>query len=675
MEIFRKLGDKSYIGLALIYLGDIARQQGDYERAAALYEKSLALYREIGSKWGIALPLQNLGKIAFARGDYARARALFEQSLPLYRESGNIPYAAVCLVGLAAVARIQGQPERAAQLLGAAQALLDRTSSILEPLDREAMENEITAVRAQLGDEKNDHAERFMHAAAAWRERANRPWGEDMRPVEILLSLANLFAFVVLVVPLPAGLGWMRHFALVPLPIMGAQLLVEGPRWQMIPAYILSGVFFLVWLLQSLQARGGAGEGWTYWLVVALGVLGLGISIGLPIILPVFQFPHPTGQYEVGTLTYHWVDNNRPEVLSKDPHAHRELMVQVWYPAKANASGQRAPYMQDTDALAPALARLLHVPEFTFGYMKYLVGYLKYVKTNAIPSAPITDAEPRFPVLIFLEGFTGIRQQDTFQVEELVSHGYIVAGIDQPYAAATVVFPDGRQVPVEPRMIDLIWQSVSPHEKAPELNGQSFEDGIIPYLAQDAIFALDQLVAVNQADPNGILTGRLDLERVGIFGDSLGGIVVGEACLREPRFRACLVEDAPLTADVARAGLQQPTMWISRDVQTMEREGWSQRDIDETQNTMRAVFQSLKADGYLVLVPGMFHLNMVDTPYYSPLTSLLGVTGPIDAKRAHNIIKAYSLAFFDRYLKNLPEPLLDGPSAQYSEVLLERHRS
>jgi hypothetical protein len=35
---------------------------------------------------------------------------------------------------------------------------------------------------------------------------------------------------------------------------------------------------------------------------------------------------------------------------------------------------------------------------------------------------------------------------NTYQVEELVSHGYIVAAIDQPGAAADVVFPGGRQV-------------------------------------------------------------------------------------------------------------------------------------------------------------------------------------------------------------------------------------
>ena len=159
--------------------------------------------------------------------------------------------------------------------------------------------------------------------------------------------------------------------------------------------------------------------------------------------------------------------------------------------------------MQDADAVAPALARLHHVPEFTFGH-------LKYVTTNAITSAPVADDEPSYPVLIFLEGLTGFRQMNTFQVEELVSHGYIVVAIDQPYAAASVVFPDGRQVAGLSRdqMNPLVQQSISPVESAPILNGQAFKNGIIPYFAQDVSFTLDQLAALNQADPNGILTGQ-----------------------------------------------------------------------------------------------------------------------------------------------------------------------
>jgi len=124
--------------------------------------------------------------------------------------------------------------------------------------------------------------------------------------------------------------------------------------------------------------------------------------------------------------------------------------------------------------------------------------------------------------------------------------------------------------------------------------------------------------------------------------------------------------------------LRQPTMWISRDAATMQLEGWSQTDpdagIEVHQTSMRAVFASLPGDGYLVLVRGMFHLNLTDYPLLSPLTSLLGVTGPIDAQRAHSIINAYSLAFFDQHLKGRPAALLDGLVEHYPEVRFETRR-
>jgi Platelet-activating factor acetylhydrolase, isoform II len=496
-----------------------------------------------------------------------------------------------------------------------------------------------------------------------------------MRPLEILLVVANLVTFISLMAPLRGRARWLRYSALIALLAMGAQLLAEGPRWQMVPAYALGGLFFLVWLLENIKPAGRRARGrWTNRVAVrlgiGLGVLGLVASIALPILIPVFRFPHPTGPYEIGTLTYHWVDANRPEVFSTDPNAHRELMVQVWYPAKRDPSSPHAPYVQDADALASALARLGHYPGFTFGHFRY-------VTTNAIPSAPVSDDKSNYPMLIFLEGLNGFRQMNTFQVEELVSHGYIVAAIDQPYAAASVVFPDGRQAAglSKEQLNPLIQQSISPAEKAPTLNGREFKDGIIPFFTQDVIFTLNQLAALNQADSHGALAGRLDLQHAGVFGPSLGGIVGSEACRLEPRLRACLVMDAPMPADVVKAGLQQPGMWITRDAKTMQLEGWTQADIEQHQTTMRAVFESLPGDGYFVQVPGMFHANLTDIPYWSPLFSKLGVTGPIDGQRAHNIVNAYSLAFFDRHLKGRPTPVLLGPVEQYPEVLFETRRS
>jgi len=497
-----------------------------------------------------------------------------------------------------------------------------------------------------------------------------------MRPIETLLLLANLLTFLILEVRRLSAVRWKGYLAPIALLIAVAQVLVEGYRWQMVPAYALIVLLFLFWLLRNNEPAGKiAGQKRTNqlagWFAKGLGIL-VAVSIVLPMLFPVFRFPHPSGPYEIGTLTYHWVDANRPEFFSADPNARRELMVQIWYPAKGDSPSPRAPYTQDADTLAPALARLFHLPEFT-------LRHLKYVTTNATPSARMSDDKPNYPVLIFLEGLNGFRQMNTFQVEELVSNGYIVAAIDQPYVAASVAFPDGRQVAglSKDQMNVLIQQSVNPAERAPILNGRALKDGIVPYLAKDAIFTLDQLAAMNKADPNGILNGRLDLQRTGAFGVSLGGIVVGEACRLEPRLRACLVMDAPMPANVVKDGLQQPSMWITRDAETMRLErqragGWSEADINQHQTTMRSVFEkSLPGDGYFVRVPGMFHANLMDIPYWSPIFSRLGVTGPIDGQRAHNIINAYSRAFFDRHLKDHPAALLNGLEEQYSEVLYE----
>ncbi len=379
-----------------------------------------------------------------------------------------------------------------------------------------------------------------------------------------------------------------------------------------------------------------------------------------------------SGWNRIGTVTYQWTDVSRREVFSPDKQMRRELMAQVWYPAKKGSSSSHAPYLPDAGAVATALARLHNFPDF-------VLNHLKYVTTNAAESVPVADDQPSYPVLIFLEGLTGYRQMNTFQVEELVSHGYIVVGIDQPGAAASVVFPDGHHIAgLSKTQIDpLIYQSLSPAEQAPQLFGQTFKDGIIPYFAQDVSFTLDQLASLNTGDPKRILTGKLDLEHTGMFGISLGGMIGAEACLKDPRLVACLVMDVAMTADVVQKGLRQPGMWMTRPADTMRLErqkagGWAEKDIEQTQTTMRAVYNSLPGDGYFVQVPGMFHIDFTDLDLLSPIFPTIGFSGPIGSQRAHEIINAYAVAFFDKHLKGEPEALLDGPPAHYPEVIFEK---
>lgn len=487
-----------------------------------------------------------------------------------------------------------------------------------------------------------------------------------MRPFEVILLFANALSLLGWVLPLPDSLrGARAALPLIALAAAVAQLVLEGPRWQMLPAYGLALALAAVALTGA--APGAAGVG--------VGLLMLLISVVLPALVPVFRFSAPGGPYSIGTVTYHWTDASRPELFTPgDPADHRELMAQVWYPAEDVPGAPRAPYVEDAAHVLPALAHLFHLPSFFFTHFRY-------VTTHAVEAAPVAAAQPRYPVLIFLTGLGGFRQSNTAQVEALVSHGYVVVGLDQPGGSVLVRFPDGREVPALPRdaIQPSIVQSVEPVPDAPVLFGEPQPEGIIPYFAADVPFALDRLAALDAADPQGILTGRLDLSRAGIFGISLGGINAAEACWLDDRLDACLIMDVFISQHVVEEGLDQPVMIITRSADTMrlEREragGWTETEIEQHVSTMRAVYEQAADDSYYLQVEDMFHVNMTDAPYWTPLVRWVGMAGPLDGGRVWEALNAYSVAFFDQSLKGEPSPLLDGPSAQYPEVEFETRR-
>jgi hypothetical protein len=268
-----------------------------------------------------------------------------------------------------------------------------------------------------------------------------------------------------------------------------------------------------------------------------------------------------------------------------------------------------------------------------------------------------------YPVLVFLTGVTGFRQSNTVQIEHLVSHGYIVVGIDQPYVNAAVTVSGGGVIPgwTRNQVQPLIDQSLTPAPNAPEVNGIKLADGIIPYLAQDVSFTLDRLNDLNNKDPNGILSGHMDLNNTGTFGVSLGAMIASEACSTDLRLKACLMMDAAMPADVVRLGLPQPAMWLTRPANDMRSEKWNESDIKLTLDSMLAVYKrEPKGKGYYVQIPGMFHTNFTDAPLYCPIAQKLGFTGSIDARRGFDIVNSYLLAFFNLELLVQPSPLLSG---------------
>jgi dienelactone hydrolase len=407
---------------------------------------------------------------------------------------------------------------------------------------------------------------------------------------------------------------------------------------------------------------------------VVAGVLGLAMIVagaGAVLLLPSPPLPAPTGPFGIGTRTYHWTDTSRPELLAADPDGLRELIAQVWYPAHPDAAAPRAPYLADAGPVMDTWAARFHVP-------RWVLGRIIRASGHAVEGVDVAPDGGRFPVLVFLSGLGGYRSSSTYQIEELASHGFVVVGLDQPGSAAVTQLPDGRRIPMRPKpeMDVLLEQSVAPSPSVPMRNGTVLPNGILPYLAADVRFTLDEMAALDASDP--VLRGRLDTATAGVFGMSLGGYVGPEAALRDERIKAVWATDAAHAADVVRAGITQPLMIMTRHAASMRAErakagGWPEAAIEQTLRTQGQLYERTRGPAYYLDVDTMFHVNWTDAPLLSPLLELTGLTGPIAARRGHAVTNAYTVAFFGRYLRGLPAPLLDGPSPLFPEVEFRSH--
>jgi hypothetical protein len=89
----------------------------------------------------------------------------------------------------------------------------------------------------------------------------------------------------------------------------------------MIPAYVLAALFLLVWVVQGFAKPSAIvkrllGSRLVKGYAIILCLLSLLLAVALPIVLPIFHFPRPSGPYQIGTLTYHWVQASRYEIFS-----------------------------------------------------------------------------------------------------------------------------------------------------------------------------------------------------------------------------------------------------------------------------------------------------------------------------------------------------------------------
>jgi len=133
----------------------------------------------------------------------------------------------------------------------------------------------------------------------------------------------------------------------------------------------------------------------------------------------VVELPAPTGALAIGRTIFRWTVATRPEEMTADANNRRELVVHLWYPAQAASTAVRTPYFPDLDLLKKEIKGPI-----TVGFQA--------MRTRALADAPPVATEQGYPLILLLHGNEMNSVQYSVFVEELVSHGYAVAGIDSP---------------------------------------------------------------------------------------------------------------------------------------------------------------------------------------------------------------------------------------------------
>jgi predicted dienelactone hydrolase len=239
----------------------------------------------------------------------------------------------------------------------------------------------------------------------------------------------------------------------------------------------------------------------------------------------------------------------------------------------------------------------------------FLLSHLNLARSHAYYQANLSPAEARYPVLVFSHGWVGMRVQNTYQVEELVSHGYIVFAPNHTYGAAFTVFPDGSVALNNPNALPS-GVSDAEYASARQKLGQTW--------AGDIHFVIDQIERLERDEIPSPLASRMDLNRLGIFGHSTGGGAAVEACSSDPRCKAGLSMDAwlePYFPPTPEQGLVKPFMFL-------ESEKWNSGSRSQL---FSALYDQPAGEHYLTIIQGARHYDFTDIPLLTPLAARLGL--------------------------------------------------
>ncbi|KAG6034942.1 hypothetical protein E4U40_003220 [Claviceps sp. LM458 group G5] len=245
----------------------------------------------------------------------------------------------------------------------------------------------------------------------------------------------------------------------------------------------------------------------------------------------------------------------------------------------------------------------------------------------------------KYPVVLFTPGLQESRLLYGAGARSLASRGYVVITTDHPLEASFVEFPDGTVV--QGRNLSSVDDSV--------------KEMIVNVRTADLSFVIDQLheSTLRESLLGSYLSRSLDLEKIIVYGHSLGGAAAASLARADKRVLGGIDLDGQIVEPVRSFGVDKPFLLAGRQNHSAEDDTWNQ------------FWPNLRGPRVELAINGTAHASFTDRPLLvsalhlpeQALKGLGGLIGSLPGRCVESIVNDALVGFFDYTLYRKDEGL------------------
>ncbi|KAF5017655.1 hypothetical protein F66182_10405 [Fusarium sp. NRRL 66182] len=333
------------------------------------------------------------------------------------------------------------------------------------------------------------------------------------------------------------------------------------------------------------------------------------------------------GAFSVGLSVKTLTDERRWDPYApKESPEKRRVLVSAFTPTsfrnESCPNGELdVPYMPpETTRIFELQTNAMGLPDGIFDDLRMR---LCRIPDQGIKNGKVGEQRARFPVILFSPGRGVSRLMYSAMARTLASHGYVVLTVDHPYDATIIEFPDGTSVP---GVAGVANQTVL--EKSTQVR------------QQDISFIIDMLKDDSAAKE---IVGFTRVDRIFIFGHSIGGATTASSLLADDRIRGGINFDGDMLGPVVTSGVDKPLFLIGQPRSHEQGPSWNQ------------TWENLRGPGMMMQIAGTTHQSFLDVPLLVTLRDITegsepridAALGTIDGRRMAAVVMELVVAVLE----------------------------